>query len=129
MDAGLDEVSTTPKKRWSRLLPQVVGILAAVLLVFLAIVAAMLYGFRRRHREISSSGAPDKRVRQLTLVLVAIVIAAFVVGAFAAIVVGVVHTIEKTKLFDPTVVSRYRNLTGTRYPLPSGGGLVHLTPG
>jgi pimeloyl-ACP methyl ester carboxylesterase len=60
--------------------------------------------------------------------VVGLVLAVICSSVLAVLCVSALHVVERSKLFVPTPVARYSKVGGKWFPLPGGGGLLHMTP-
>jgi heme/copper-type cytochrome/quinol oxidase subunit 2 len=110
----------------------------AFIAVLLLAVLAVMYYFVQRQSVNARRRGPSRRaahrrheVKRITGMLwfvVAVVLFIAISSVLGLVALAVLHTVERSKLFVPTAVSRYAKVSGKFYPLPGGGGLLHCTP-
>lgn len=111
----------------SHTLKSFLAALMVIAIVLLALLAVLYWVFSQtRPRKFEKRKRKTIAQHVWTVVVLVVVL---VVGTILSILgLGVVHAVERKKLFAPTRISHYRKISGLWQPLPSGGGLMQLTP-
>lgn len=111
----------------------VTGVIGAVLVVvFFLIVLCFIsvgytdWGFRPLFTETERQANTKQQKTVWALIVTALVI--ILVLLLTVIALFTVRYFEQSRLFQPTLVRKYKNLKGDWYNLKHGGGLLHYTP-